>query len=392
MPPRRAVRGRPARRNVEEQGVPNAPEVQPQGEVTNAEFREAIIIMFEFLWMNPPSFTGSSTTEDPEHFIEELLMVFKVMDVADVEQVELGAYQLKSIARTWFDQWKKGRAKGAPILSWATFEEVFLGCFFPHELREAKMVADMRSKMSLFIAGLSRMPSKEGKVAMLIGVMDIARLIVYVQQVVEEKLRDIEEFKNKKAKTGNESGQQRSNVNHSSFQHKKNGPTLSSAGAPVPKNKGEYNSQNFRARLTQSQGSVAQGGNWAPTCAKCGRNHPCACRDGSTGCFKCSQEGHFIKECHKTYMAMEIGAIEPNLLQLLHHTGLHLEELLQGLAEEKTAYMRSIIIKSKRILQMLSLVYAFLDPGSSLYFVTPYVAMNFDVLPEKLCEPDTDPK
>uniref|UniRef100_M1DVA1 Uncharacterized protein n=1 Tax=Solanum tuberosum TaxID=4113 RepID=M1DVA1_SOLTU len=30
--------GRPARRDVEEQGVPNAPEVQPQGEVTNAEF------------------------------------------------------------------------------------------------------------------------------------------------------------------------------------------------------------------------------------------------------------------------------------------------------------------------------------------------------------------
>ncbi|WMV41516.1 hypothetical protein MTR67_034901 [Solanum verrucosum] len=42
MPPRRAVRGRPSRRNVKDQGVPNAHEMQPQGEVTNAEFREAI--------------------------------------------------------------------------------------------------------------------------------------------------------------------------------------------------------------------------------------------------------------------------------------------------------------------------------------------------------------
>lgn len=42
MPPRRALRGRLARRNVEKIEVPNAPEVQPQGEVTNAEFREAI--------------------------------------------------------------------------------------------------------------------------------------------------------------------------------------------------------------------------------------------------------------------------------------------------------------------------------------------------------------
>uniref|UniRef100_M1DYH4 Gag-pol polyprotein n=1 Tax=Solanum tuberosum TaxID=4113 RepID=M1DYH4_SOLTU len=42
MPLRRAVRGRPTRRNVEEQGVPIATEVKPLGEVTNAEFREAI--------------------------------------------------------------------------------------------------------------------------------------------------------------------------------------------------------------------------------------------------------------------------------------------------------------------------------------------------------------
>ncbi|WMV41911.1 hypothetical protein MTR67_035296 [Solanum verrucosum] len=41
MPPRRAVRGCLGRRNVDpqDQGVPNALQVQPQGEVTNVEFR-----------------------------------------------------------------------------------------------------------------------------------------------------------------------------------------------------------------------------------------------------------------------------------------------------------------------------------------------------------------
>ncbi|KAG5571081.1 hypothetical protein H5410_060847 [Solanum commersonii] len=33
MPPQRVVRGHPSRRNIEEQGVPNAPKVQPQGKV-----------------------------------------------------------------------------------------------------------------------------------------------------------------------------------------------------------------------------------------------------------------------------------------------------------------------------------------------------------------------
>uniref|UniRef100_M1DWL7 Gag-pol protein n=1 Tax=Solanum tuberosum TaxID=4113 RepID=M1DWL7_SOLTU len=63
------------------------------------------------------------------------------------------------------------------------------------------MVADMRSRMRLFVAGLSRLSSKEGKTTMLIGDMDIARLIIYVQQVEEDKLRDKEKFKNKRAKT-----------------------------------------------------------------------------------------------------------------------------------------------------------------------------------------------
>lgn len=37
--------------------------------------------------------------------------------------------------------------------------------------------------------------------------MDISRLMVYVPKVEEEKMRDKEEYRNKKAKTRNESGQ-----------------------------------------------------------------------------------------------------------------------------------------------------------------------------------------
>ena len=42
MPPRRVGRGRLPRRYVDEQELPYAPGVQDQGEVSNAEFREAI--------------------------------------------------------------------------------------------------------------------------------------------------------------------------------------------------------------------------------------------------------------------------------------------------------------------------------------------------------------
>jgi len=157
-------------------------------------------------------------------------------------------------------------------VSWACLEEAFLGHFFPRELREAKvrefltlkqdsfsvyeystkltqlsryapeMVANMRSRISLFVVGFSHMSSKEAKAAMLIGDMDIARIMIHVQQVEEDKLRDRVEFKNKRAKTsGNESGQQKSNVSRSSFQQKQQGLAQSSASAHAPKNKSEHN-------------------------------------------------------------------------------------------------------------------------------------------------------
>ncbi|XP_049352692.1 uncharacterized protein LOC125817186 [Solanum verrucosum] len=57
---------------------------------------------------------GSSTTEDLESFVEELKTVFEVMHIADIGRVELAAYQLKNVSRSWFDPWKEGRAEDAP--------------------------------------------------------------------------------------------------------------------------------------------------------------------------------------------------------------------------------------------------------------------------------------
>uniref|UniRef100_M1DHB6 Gag-pol polyprotein n=1 Tax=Solanum tuberosum TaxID=4113 RepID=M1DHB6_SOLTU len=99
------------------------------------------------------------------------------------------------------------------------------------------MVADMRSRLSLFIVGLPRLSNKESKAAMLIGDMVIARLMINMQQVEEDKLRDREKFKNKRVKTsGNEFGQQKSKANRSFIQHKHKGPAPLSVSAPAREN------------------------------------------------------------------------------------------------------------------------------------------------------------
>ena len=72
--------------------------------------------------MNPPSFTGSSTTEDRENFVEEMFKVFEVIHVVNIERVELVVYQLKSVAKTLFDQRKDNKSEDAPYPSWTCFE------------------------------------------------------------------------------------------------------------------------------------------------------------------------------------------------------------------------------------------------------------------------------
>ncbi|XP_049397134.1 uncharacterized protein LOC125861233 [Solanum stenotomum] len=200
MPPRRAVKSCPARRNVEtrEQRVPNAPEVQPQGEVNNAEFWEAIQMLIQAM-------TNQFGQRENQQ------------DLADTSRIF--AYQMNGVARIWSNQWKKNRFEGAPLVSWVLFEEAFLGHFFPRELKEAKK--------------------------------------------------------------------------------KQNGPASSSASAPAPRNIGEFNHQNFRARPAHSQDNMAQEGNKTFACDKYGRSHSGVCRDGSTGCFKCGQNSHFMTVCPK---------------------------------------------------------------------------------------------
>ena len=72
----------------------------------------------------------------------------------------------------------------------------------------------MMSKISLFVVGFSLQPRKEGKLAMLTGDMDIARLMIHVPQVEKDKLKDKEGFKTKRAKTShNKFRQQKSSTN-----------------------------------------------------------------------------------------------------------------------------------------------------------------------------------
>ncbi|WMV30356.1 hypothetical protein MTR67_023741 [Solanum verrucosum] len=123
------------------------------------------------------------------------------------------------------------------------------------------MVADMRSRMSLFVVRLSCLSNKESKEAMLIGDVGIARLMIYVQQVEKDQLKDREEFENKRAKTlVNESEQQKELDLH------------------------------IRKAVRHKRGTKT------PACATCGRSNLGMCRDHSTSCFQVWPERSFYEK------------------------------------------------------------------------------------------------
>ncbi|KAF3622283.1 hypothetical protein FXO38_31372 [Capsicum annuum] len=128
------------------------------------------------------------------------------MQTTNVKRVNFVAYQLKEVAYQRYEEWDWKRGDVEELTLWETFSNAFLNCFFPQELREAKveefvnirqekifvkeyalkfhqlsryapkLVFDMRATMRKFTSGLSQNLILKTKTALLIKDMDISRL------------------------------------------------------------------------------------------------------------------------------------------------------------------------------------------------------------------------
>ncbi|KAH0710891.1 hypothetical protein KY284_012318 [Solanum tuberosum] len=251
----------------------------------------------DFMRMNPPVFHGSKVDEDPQEFIDEVCKILTIMDVGACEKAELAVYQLKGVAQIWFDQWKGEKGNGYVVL-WEEFKLAFLNRFFPLELREAKLVefmnlkqgamsvreyalkfvqlskyaphlvADSRSRMNKFVMGVSDLVSEECRSAMLIGDMDLSRLMTYAEQMEEEKLRKRRGHEAKRARLENRFPK----------------------GARFHQGRGNpHVNRGFAINVPRPQGGGEVGS--MDVCPKCGRKHGGPCMKGSGACFECGEVG-----------------------------------------------------------------------------------------------------
>ncbi|KAG5595794.1 hypothetical protein H5410_037026 [Solanum commersonii] len=177
MPPQRNVRWPHARRNenIEE------PPIQAKLESSNAPI------------VQPPQDDNLAQSVTPQVGFQGV----ECQDVADTSRVlrlnpsKLIGLKLKGVTRIWYNQWKKTKGEIALLVGWNLSRYAL------------EMVADISSRISLFMSGESCFSNKKGKITMLIGEMDIPRLIIHVQKVQKDMLKDREEFHNKMANTTN---------------------------------------------------------------------------------------------------------------------------------------------------------------------------------------------
>ncbi|XP_069143544.1 uncharacterized protein [Solanum lycopersicum] len=205
------------------------------------------------------------------------------------------------------------------------------------------MVADSRDHMNKFLYGISYLVKTECRNAMLLGDMNISRLMTHAQQVEGDKLRE-QSKENKKARTRNYdySQQKSSGRNRSQFQQKSSTLVPSSASVPFSKNKLRDcpSRQGKRGSIDRAQSTTS-----APP----------------TSCL--IQQGN----------SSGTGGGQPqNRLYALQ-------------ARQDQKGFPDVVIC---MLQVFDLdVYALLDPEATLSIVTPYIAVQFSVNLETLSEP-----
>ena len=86
---------------------------------------------------HPPTFTRGGDPMVADHWFMQIEKVLEAMEItSDAIRIRLAAFQLEGEAQVW---WKWARtSKDLEAMTWADFQELFMGKYFPDTTRHAK--------------------------------------------------------------------------------------------------------------------------------------------------------------------------------------------------------------------------------------------------------------
>ena len=86
---------------------------------------------------HPPTFTGGGDPMVADHWFMHIENVLEAVEItSDTTRIRLAAFQLEGEARVW---WRWARtSRDLEVMTWAEFQELFMGKYFPETTRHAK--------------------------------------------------------------------------------------------------------------------------------------------------------------------------------------------------------------------------------------------------------------
>ena len=86
---------------------------------------------------HPPTFIGGGDPMVADHLFIQIEKVLEAMEItSDAARIRLAAFQLEGEAQVWWRWARTSRALEA--MTWAEFQELFMGKYFPDTVRHAK--------------------------------------------------------------------------------------------------------------------------------------------------------------------------------------------------------------------------------------------------------------
>ncbi|KAL5548997.1 hypothetical protein UlMin_004228 [Ulmus minor] len=256
--------------------------------------------------------------------------ILDFMELRDDEKIICATYVLRKEARYWWDAVKTRR--NIREMTWTDFVYEFNKKFFNPTALSAQQTEFLNFKQdNLTVAEAVRkferlaklcpylVPTEEQRVKRMLEMFrpDISLSVEgggdppttttdCVERAfrAEHRLNQLKDMRQRLCENRRKQGDQAGNQNSD---NRNKVPQNSQQGQNRYNNKrkgGNQASRNTRQQTSRNNSSPN------PTCAKCGRNHPGECRQGTTACYKCGKEGHYAKGCTVKTQETQLRAIE----------------------------------------------------------------------------------
>ncbi|XP_069150443.1 uncharacterized protein [Solanum lycopersicum] len=304
----------------------------------------------DFTRMNPPIFTGAKTSEDPQEFIDELHKILVAMGATDIEKAELASYQLKDVAQTWCKMWRDIRVLGGVPVTWELFKTAFLERLFPREMKEAKVEEFINLK--------------QGSMTVREYSLKFVKLSRYTTPLVSTSRDEMSRRPRPQDQAGPSHGGHRNNFGIREQPKFKKGQQ--SAGNSDP----QRSTTPRGGRPEPKRGNGGEMQHPKKTYTKCGRTYLGECRQGTNACFGCGKSGHMVRDCPQN-RGQAGGNAQPRPTPQ------------SAAAAKPPKRNRFYALKGSEEQEKSADVVT----GSTLSFVTPLLALTFEVLPEVLHDP-----